>query len=134
MKAVIDANIVLAALISAEGLTRELLFSSNLELVSPEFLLEEINKYRPVVKEKTGYSEVDLNIVLSIILSKIIIISSTEYESVRPKAKQISPDLNDMEYFALALKFGCPLWSNDKALKKQSEVKVLSTSELLKLF
>ena len=52
MKAVIDANIVFAALISADGLTRELLFSSNLELVSPEFLLEEVEKYRPLITEK----------------------------------------------------------------------------------
>ena len=133
MKAVIDANILFADFISSEGVTRELLFSKDLELVSPEFLLEEIDKYRPLLKEKTGCSEVELNIVLSAILSRIIIIPSIEYESARPKARAISPDPNDSEYFALALKLSCPLWSNDKRLKSQKEVKVLSTSEILKL-
>ena len=102
------------ALISADGLTRELLFSSNLELVSPEFLLEEVEKYRPLITEKAGCSEAELNVALSIILSRITIILSAGYVSLRPKAKQISPDTNDSEYFALALKFNCPLWSNDK--------------------
>ena len=37
-----------------------------------------------------------------------------------------------VKYFALALKLNCPIWSEDKALKKQSKVKVYSTSELLK--
>lgn len=133
MKIVIDANIVLAALISADGVTREMLFSSDLELISPEFLREELEKYRSVVKQKSGYSEGDLNIISSIILSRIKIISSVEYKSFRSKAKQIAPDPNDAEYFALALQCACPLWSNDKILKKQDDVKVLSTSELLKL-
>lgn len=133
MKAVIDANIVLAALIAREGLTKELLFSPNLELVSPEFLLEEIEKYRSLIKDKTGYSEAELNLALSIILSRITIIDSTEHECMRSRARQIAPDLNDMEYFAVALKYDCILWSNDKLLKSQTEVRVLSTSELITL-
>lgn len=134
MKAVIDANIVLAALISTEGNTKELLFSPALELVSPDFLCEELEKYRSHVKEKARYTEGEMDTVLSLILSRIKIISSLEYASERSKAKQISPDPKDTEYFALALKLGCHIWSNDKALKKQDRVKVLSTSELLKLF
>ena len=133
MKLVIDANIVLAGLISAEGITRELLFSPNLELVSPDFLLEEIDKYRSVVKEKAGFSDTELHTAFSIVLSRIKIVPSTEYGSLRPIAKKISPDPGDTEYFALALKMSCPLWSNDKRLKGQKKVTVLSTSEMLKL-
>ena len=50
-----------------------------------------------------------------------------------PRAKEICPDRDDVAYFALALKLRCPLWSNDKKLKEQSTVAVLSTKEFLKL-
>ena len=50
-----------------------------------------------------------------------------------PEAKVLAPHLKDVEYFALALKLDCPLWSNEKAFKKQSRVKVFSTSKLISL-
>jgi predicted nucleic acid-binding protein len=48
------------------------------------------------------------------------------------KAKKISPDIDDIDFFALALKLGCGIWSNEERLKRQSAVKVLTTEELLK--
>lgn len=50
------------------------------------------------------------------------------------RAKEISPDKNDIAYFALALKLKCPIWTNDKKLKDQDEIKVYSTSELIEIF
>ncbi len=47
------------------------------------------------------------------------------------QAKSICPDPDDIQYFALALKLGCPIWSNDKALKEQNTVEVISTGELI---
>lgn len=47
------------------------------------------------------------------------------------EALQVSPDPDDAEYFASALKLNCPIWSEDKLLKKQTRVEVLSTPELL---
>ena len=35
-----------------------------------------------------------------------------------PKAKELSPDINDATYFVLALKLGCSIWSNEKKLKE----------------
>ena len=39
----------------------------------------------------------------------------------------------DAPFIGLALHLGVPLWSNDKMLKKQEKVKVVSTIELIKL-
>ncbi|MAG78609.1 hypothetical protein CL616_04570, partial [archaeon] len=50
------------------------------------------------------------------------------------KAEKISPDINDTEYFALAIALGFPIWSNDKLLKTQKLVKIYSTTELLERF
>ncbi|MEK6954273.1 MAG: PIN domain-containing protein [Candidatus Micrarchaeota archaeon] len=54
-----------------------------------------------------------------------------EYSSLMHQAKSICPDPDDIQYFALALKLGCPIWSNDKALKEQNTVEVISTGELI---
>ncbi|MGC9200887.1 MAG: PIN domain-containing protein [Candidatus Aenigmatarchaeota archaeon] len=43
----------------------------------------------------------------------------------------MSPDVNDIQYFSLALKMNVPIWSNDKKLKQQSKVKVFSTKDLI---
>jgi len=43
---------------------------------------------------------------------------------------KLAPHPKDLEYFALALRFDFPIWSNEKAFKKQPKVKVFSTSDL----
>lgn len=132
MKVVVDANIFFAALISSEGMTRDLIFRADLELFSPEFLREEIEKYREVLVKKSGCTAQDVEKAISALLTRIKIISFEGYSNFIESAEKFSPDHNDREYFALALMLNCPFWSNDKALKKQEKVKVLSTSELLK--
>src|SRR3989338_6093813 len=133
MDLVIDANIVFSALISSEGKTSELLFSDNLKLHAPEFLFEEIFKYKEEIIKKSKLSENDFNTSLTLISSRIKTKTFQEFKSNIKKAKEISPDPKDIEYLAIAIKLNCPLWSNDKALKKQKAVKIISTSELLEI-
>ncbi|MBN2517441.1 MAG: hypothetical protein JXB14_01210 [Candidatus Altiarchaeota archaeon] len=66
-------------------------------------------------------------------VAEIMVIATPELDLFMEKARNLSPDPNDSEYFALALKLGCPIWSNDKALKKQDVVRVYSTKELSEL-
>ena len=52
------------------------------------------------------------------------------------EANKISPhgeETKDDPYFALALAFNFPIWSDEGAFRKQSKVKVFTTAELLKL-
>ena len=131
MLLVVDANALFSALIASKGITRTLFSSIKLEFISPEFIEEEIDKYFSEIVLKSTCSEKDVRIALNLLLARIKIIPSIEYESLRDVARKISPDPKDAEYFAIALAFNCPLWSNDKKLKLQSEVKVFSTSELI---
>ncbi len=133
MDLVIDANIVISALISEEGETRNLIFLTKFPLFAPEFLLKEVEKYKELITKKSGLNKESFEIAKSLIFSKINLMSSSEFEKFLPRAKEICPDSNDVEYFALALKLNCPLWSEDKILKKQGSIKVLTTSELLEI-
>ncbi len=57
-----------------------------------------------------------------------------DFESLLEKAESISPDVNDREYFALALFLHCSIWSNDKKLKYQKIIPIYATHELIQLF
>ena len=66
---------------------------------------------------------------------RIITVSNEETEKYFPEAKKISPDEKDVDYFALALKLKCAIWSKDKALKeKQNEIAIYATEDLAKMF
>lgn len=131
MELVIDANIIMSALISIGGKTRDLLFSDSLKLFAPEFLLKECEKHKQEIASKAGLPEKALMLAVSLMSSRISFIPFSEFKQYLPTAKEISPDPNDTEYFALALKLDCAVWSEDKRLKRQDSVKVVSTSELL---
>ncbi len=133
MELVVDANIVMSTLIALTGDTCELLFLNSLSLIAPELLKEEVENHSKEIMEKSGLFEEDFKMALALIFSQIEIIPFSEYEDFISEAKKYSPDSNDVVYFALALQRMCSLWSNDKLLKKQEKVKVISTSELIVL-
>lgn len=133
MRLVIDFNSIFSSFRKFSS-TRRLLFSSSLELYSPGFALKELSKHRKVVMSKAKISIGEFGLLERVIAWRIKFIPVTEFKEFLQEAKSICPDPDDTEYFALALKLGCAIWSNDKALKNQSKVKVISTSELVKEF
>ena len=133
MELVVDANVIISSLISPAGKTSEILFSDKLKLYAPEYLLEEIDRYKKEISEKSGLSIEEINVLLSLISLNLELVPFSEFEEFIENASKICHDPDDREYFALSLKLKCPLWSNDKKLK-QGSLKVLTTSELLKVF
>jgi predicted nucleic acid-binding protein len=132
MDLVVDANVLFSVLIR-EGKTEELIFETDIHLFATEFLFEEFVKYRNPLLEKTRRTEEEFEALMSILKKKINTIPREETGEHIREAERISPDKNDAEYFALALKLKCSIWSNDKKLKEQDKVKVYSTRELLEM-
>jgi len=133
MQLVVDANIVIAVFIKGD-FTKKLLFSTRLELISPDFIFEEILKYKEYIIKKAHLSPDDFNKTLEIIRKRLIIIPEDEYSGYYQEAKEMLIDENDVKYLQLALYLNAPIWSNDKDLKKQNRIKVYSTSEVFGLF
>ena len=131
MELVVDANVLFAAFIK-ESHTRHLLLNSGCNLFIPDFFFEEFNKHQGALREKTGLSEDQLRDLMSQILvfGNIRTVSVSEYSAFLEKAKMFSLDIADVPYFALALKLGCAIWSNDKKLQEQKVVKVQTTAGL----
>ncbi len=133
MKLVVDSNIVISALIANKEKTRELIQHPSLELYVPEQLQNEINKHKELIKEKIesrGGNPKALTPLLLRIYNQIIVVPKKEYESNLEKAKKALNDPNDVPFLALALRLNCGIWSNDKHLNNQKQVKTYKTHEL----
>lgn len=131
MKLVIDANILFAALIKKSH-TRHLILSTGWEFYIPEFLLQEFINNIGILVQKTKLNNKILKQMLKefITTANIKIVSLQEFKEQLKKAETISPDPYDVHYFALAMKLNCSIWSNDKKMKEQTNVKVYRTEEL----
>jgi len=130
MNLVIDANILFALLIR-KGKTEDIFFNDTIKLYAPEFMLDEFEKYKDYIKEKTNRTDDEFDRMLSILRKKIELIPQRQTEKLMERAREICPDENDGDYFAVALELNCAIWSNDKKLKDQKSISVISTHELL---
>lgn len=131
---VVDANILVSALLKDSTTRRILLDFKTPKLIAPDYLREELRKYLQefALKLDTKKSKVDSALNELIKAAKIEIVAEEKYaDSINVAGVLISDD-KDIPYFALALELEYPIWSNDKRLKKQKRIKVYSTPELIK--
>ena len=133
MNLVVDANSAISALIKS-GKSAEILLNFVFDFFTPEFAFEEIEKYKEEILIKTHRSKEEFHNILSGLREIINVMPKEYYEEYLEEAKQNCPDEKDTEYFALALKLKCGIWSNDGDLKKQNKVKIYSTEDLVNYF
>ncbi len=133
MDLVIDANILFAVLIK-KSKSEDLFFHEDLHIFAPEFIFEEFEKYKELILDKTERTKEEFADFITILKKRIKIISNGETKKYLNEAGKISPDNKDVDYFALALRLNCVIWSNDKKLKEQNKIKIYSTEELVKKF
>ena len=134
MDLVVDANI-LFSFFNPESTRRMVIEASpqfEFKLISPEFGFEELVKDNERIQKYSGLDELKFIIFFSLLEKRIETVPKSEYNNFVSKAKKLAPHLKDVPYFALALSLNCPIWSDEKAFKRQSKVKVYDTSELLK--
>ena len=133
---VIDANILISALLK-DSFTRKILLGFRKpKLFAPEFIIEELSVYLPEFAKRLKVRETELKISLEQLLieSKLRVVSRQVYSEFMEKSVAISTDAKDAQYFALAMKLVCPIWSQDLDFKSQSAIKIYSTKELLEKF
>lgn len=134
MKLVIDANRIFSLIIGKKlnSAAIEVFFSDDTEFSAPFRMLAELENNREEIRLKSGFSHEDFDNFVSVLKLKLRFIPLEDFMDKISEAKEISPHSKDIEYFALALKLGCGIWSDEKSFRKQSKVKVYTTSELLK--
>lgn len=133
MELVVDANILLAGFMKA-ALTRELLLDARMKLHAPGHLIYETRKHllgATSLRRRIGLSTKQIEEVWFVLTQNIESHAKADYQNVYSLALKIASHPEDAPYLALALNMGIPLWSNDKGMKAQNRVKVLTTHELL---
>jgi len=130
MRLVVDANILFAIIIK-RSFSLELFVNEKLELFAPEYLFVELDNHKDLLLNKSGFTNEDYINFVSVLKARITILPEKNYNTFIDYVTSICPDKEDIIYFALALSLNAPLWSNDKILKTQDIVKVISTQELL---
>ena len=132
MRIVVDTNI-LFSLFWEKSFTKEILSMTNFELISSEVALEELKKYSSLIISKTKINKPRFEKTLFNLRGIVTFLRKKEYSEFIQEAKKISPDPNDADFLAVCLKLKCPLWSNDKILKNQEKVHVLSTKDIVEM-
>jgi|SRR3989344_4720573 len=132
MDIVIDANVLFSALIK-DSFTYNLLFNDTFHLFTPEYIFTELEEHKEEILKKTEKTKEEFLRTLEILKRRIIIIPLEELAPYAQEAENLTPDPDDMTYFALALKLNCAIWSNDKKLKEQTKIKIYTTPELNKI-
>ena len=132
MDLVVDANIIFAALIK-NNFSHHLLFSGNFRLFTPEYMFTELERHKEEILQKTDRTTEEFFRMVEILKRRIILVPLEELIPYVKEAEKITPDPDDMAYFALALKLDCAIWSNDKKLKEQGKIRIYHTHELRKI-
>jgi len=130
---VVDTNVMFSFFWKG-SMVKKLLMDQDVLLFAPEFALEEINKYEKEIIRKAKITKKEFNFLREELAIAIEFIPLKDYNNYLKKSLDFSPDENDVDFFALALKLKIPLWSNDKLLKKQNVVRVLETKDVLKIW
>ena len=132
MRIVVDTNILFSYFWKG-SFTKSLLKKPEFKLISPTYALKEIKKYKKEIEKRTKITEKEFIKCLNELRKDVEFIKRDNYSEFIGEAEKISPDIKDAEFLALCLKEKTFLWSNDLLLKEQSEIRVISTEDIINL-
>src|SRR3989344_3997318 len=108
MKIVIDTNVFMAGLLK-DSEVRRLLIDENINFFLPEYAINEVEKYKTELCNKSGYSEEDFESMISFLLENIEIVAFEQIKMYIEIAEKImnSIDIKDAPFIATSLFFVC---------------------------
>lgn len=128
MKIVIDTNIIISALLK-DSMTRKIILSQKFTFLTPDYTLEEIQKYEEYILEKAGISDQDFEIILSMMFEKVKIVNKEEYQNQMEVSQSM---LKDVPFLALALSSKADaIWTEDKHFLNQDKIKTFGTEYMI---
>ena len=133
---IIDVNVFLSALIK-DSTTREIILTYEQEFCFPEKSLQKIRKYKKLIQQKSGLSDLEFLKLFHTLLKFIRIIPDEELLAYWDEAKLIMEhiDPEDVTFIAAALsQEDSIIWSDDRHFEKQDKVITLKTKYLIHLF
>ncbi|ELY54144.1 Nucleotide-binding protein, PIN domain-containing protein [Natronococcus amylolyticus DSM 10524] len=135
MKLVIDANVVISALI-ADSKTRELLVTLEPDLLTPEFVHDEVENYEDLIVEKSGMNPDRVTQFIDLLFQYIEGVPADDFHPAIETAEAAigDTDPDDVLYLACAIASDAAIWSDDSDFDEQSLVETYSTSDVVASF
>ena len=136
MRLILDTNIIMSALIR-DSITRKMMIESGWRFYYPKESLQELEKYKFLILEKSGLSEEEYTNLYNFLISHIFTISSNRINENFKEADNIlgKIDPNDVIFIALALSIENEgIWSDDSHFQQQEKVKIWKTGDVVRKF
>ena len=135
MKLVIDANVVISALI-ADSKTRELIVTLEPELLTPAFVHDEVENYEDLIMEKSGMEPDRVAQFIDLLFQYIEVVPADDFYPAIERAEQAigDTDPDDVLYLACAIARNGDIWSDDSDFDEQGLVETYSTSDVIDSF
>ncbi|QGX93938.1 PIN domain-containing protein [Haloplanus rallus] len=135
MKLVVDANVVISALV-ADSKTRELIVTLDPDLLTPALVHDEIENYEELIAEKSGMDPNRVAQFVDLLFQYIEIVPVDEFHPAIGEANAAIGDIDpsDVLYLACAIASGAAIWSDDSDFDEQDVVERYSTSDVIDSF
>ena len=135
MKSVVDANVVISALI-ADSKTRELIVTLEPDLLTPEVVHDEVGNYESLIVEKSGMELERVRQFIDLLFQYIETVPASEFYPYLEEAEEAigDTDPDDVLYVACALARDAGVWSDDSDFEEQDLVPVFTTGEVVESF
>ncbi len=135
MKLVVDANVVMSALI-ADSKTRELIVTLEADLVTPEVVHSEIETHETLIVEKSGMDLERVRQFVELLFEYVETVPASEFHQYIERADRTigDTDPDDVLYLASALGCNAGIWSDDSDFDEQDLVPVFTTGEVIDSF
>jgi len=135
MKLVIDANVVISALI-ADSKTRELIVTLEPGLLTPAFVYDEIETHEDLIVEKSGMEPDRVAQFIDLLFQYIVVVPADDLSPAIETAKREigDTDPDDVLYLACAVASDAAIWSDDSDFDEQDLVERYSTSDVIDSF
>ena len=135
---IIDVNVIISSLFS-KGNSFDVFFLNLIQkkfsFFAPEYLLEELEKHKQEVIQRTQLPESIIEKDIEFILDQITFVPKSEYgHNLAEARKMLQGNEKDVPYLALALEKNCHIFSGDKGLKKLIPDKVKTPREMIDEF
>jgi Predicted nucleotide-binding protein len=135
MKLVVDANVVISALI-ADSKTRELIVTLESNLLTPKFVHDEIENYEELIVKKSGVTPDRVAQFIDLLFQYIEGVPDSEFHPYIEEADAAigDTDPDDVLYVACALATDSDIWSDDSDFEEQDVIEAYTTSDVIDSF
>lgn len=135
MRLVVDANVVISALV-ADSTTRELVVTLEPDLLTPEVVHDEIEAHEGLIVEKSGMAERRVRQFIDLLFAYIDTVPVREFHEHIDRAEEVigETDPDDVLYLACALGRDAGIWSDDSDFDEQVLVPVFTTGDVIDSF